>query len=314
MIARSIASALSQDAVGLEILVVDNCSTDGTWEILQQFDDARIRLVRNEHNLGLFGNFNRCIDLTRGTYLRYLCSDDTLMPGCLAREIAAMEANPKASLLSSRGLRVNSTGQVLGSHADHLPPGTYNGEDAIGGILWYKAYYGYNPLNYPSGILLRTDIIRRVGYFDASMQMAGDVDLFLRVLDEGDLVVLDEYGCRITVHQHQEGSLLTDHPVVMEEEYALFERFRRLVSATTYNALVKQLGGMSLIFACRQWRRGNTEAALRHLKIARSHGSDLLEMSAASLRMIGLRLLLKSTGLRIRTGCFDRRQHTQSAA
>lgn len=294
--------------------MVDNCSTDGTWELLQQFNDPRIRLVQNEHNLGLFGNFNRCLDLARGTYLRYLCSDDALAAGCLAREITVMEAHPNASLLSSRGLRVDSTGHVLGSHADHLPPGSYAGEDAIAGILWFKAYYGYNPLNYPSGILLRTDAIRRAGYFDEAMQMAGDVDLFLRVLDQGDLIVLHSFGCEITIHQHQEGSLLTDHPVVMEEEYALFERFRALVSAPVYATLVQQLSGMCLIFAWRQWRRGDTTTAQKHLELARSHGSNMLQMSAASLRLIGLRLLLKSTGIRIRAGCFGHHPHMVSAA
>jgi glycosyltransferase involved in cell wall biosynthesis len=94
MVQRAVASALAQPVSSLDVLVVDNCSTDGTWDALQRLSDPRLRLVRNSHNVGLFGNFNRCLDLATGTYLRFLCSDDTLAAGCLQREISEMESAP----------------------------------------------------------------------------------------------------------------------------------------------------------------------------------------------------------------------------
>ena len=191
MIRRAVDSALAQTVPGLEILVVDNSSTDGTWDVLQTYKDSRLLLARNERNVGLFGNFNRCLDLAQGQYLRFLCSDDKLIPCSLAQEIEIMDAHQEVALLTTRGRRVNERGYVLGPQADHFQPGIYLGQQAICAVLWFQAHYAYNPLNYPSGILLRREIARQVGPFDTTMKMSGDVDFFLRVLERGALAVVD---------------------------------------------------------------------------------------------------------------------------
>src|SRR5450432_379001 len=86
LVHNALRSAIAQAVPNLEILVVDNCSTDGTWEALQAIRDPRLHLVRNDSNLGLFGNFNRCLELSRGEYVCLLGSDDDLTEGFLARE------------------------------------------------------------------------------------------------------------------------------------------------------------------------------------------------------------------------------------
>ena len=299
MVLRAVESALAQNAAALEVLVVDNCSTDGTWELLQALDDPRIRLVRNDANVGLFGNFNRCLDLASGTYLRFLCSDDVLAPNCLRDEILAMEANPSAVLLSSMARRIRPSGELLGTHADHFPAGLYPGAAAIGGVLWFRGEYGYNPLNYPSGILIRTAAARRAGPFDVSMRMAADMDFFFRTLALGDLLVLDRHGCDITIHSDQEGVALTGRTEVMEEEYLLLERFgERLGSARALRHVTDQIGGLCLRHAIGNWRRGERELGRRHIALARAHGSRLATMAAACVRIFTLRLLLRVLGIR----------------
>src|SRR5579885_2083954 len=86
LVRQALESALAQDLENTEILVIDNCSTDGTWETLHEYSDPRLRLVRNPTNVGLFGNLNRCLELAEGKYLRILCSDDRLLPGCIRTE------------------------------------------------------------------------------------------------------------------------------------------------------------------------------------------------------------------------------------
>src|SRR5262249_12344827 len=157
LIRQALESALSQNVSGLEVLVVDNCSTDGTWEILCSYSDPRLRLVRNESNLGLFGNFNRCLELARGTCLRLLCSADRLSSDSLPKELGVMESQPTVALLSTRGHSVDESGRFQFTIADHLPTGIYPGRDAIYNALWVHAHYGHNPFNFPSGILLRRE-------------------------------------------------------------------------------------------------------------------------------------------------------------
>ena len=300
MVLRAVASALAQDVPGLDVLVVDNCSTDDTWEALQRLTDPRIRLVRNSHNVGLFGNFNRCLDLTSGRYLRFLCSDDVLPVDCLPPEIEAMEACPSAVLLSSRARRVRPTGEVLGMHAHHFPPGSYSGKTAIGAVLQFTAEYGFNPLNYPSGVLLRTSAVRRAGHFDTSMSMAADVDLFLRMLETGDLLVADHVGCDITIHHGQEGARLSGDALVLREAYLLLERFGgALGSARSVRHVARQLGGMCARFAIQARYEGDSVSARRHLELARRHGCGNAGMAMALARIAALRALLRVFGVRI---------------
>lgn len=86
-IAECIQSSLDQSFTDHEIVVVDNASDDGTWEICQQFAarDPRVRIFRNETNIGPVRNWIRCTQRSRGEYSKILFSDDLLDPMCLER-------------------------------------------------------------------------------------------------------------------------------------------------------------------------------------------------------------------------------------
>jgi hypothetical protein len=237
--------------------------------------------------------------LASGEYLRFLCSDDVLAPECLRDEIAAMEANTTAVLLSSTARRLTPTGEVLGTHADHFPPGLYPGAASVAGILWFRGEYGYNPLNYPSGILLRTVAARQAGMFDETMHMAADLDFFFRVLRTGDLLIVDRHGCDLTIHPAQEGAALSGRVEVMEEEYVLLHRFGALLGTPrALRHVTNQIGGLCLRFALGGWRHGDWESARRHLALARAHGSGLAVMAMACLRILTVRTLLARFGVR----------------
>ena len=84
LVKEAIASAMGE---GREVIVVDDCSTDSTWETLQAYGDA-ITLLRTERNSGQSTARNVGIDRARGDYLKFLDSDDLLVPGFLEKEIA----------------------------------------------------------------------------------------------------------------------------------------------------------------------------------------------------------------------------------
>src|SRR4051794_31293108 len=69
LVRGAIESALQHQQADLEILVIDNCSTDRTAEVARSYEDPRLRVVVNDSNLGLFGNFNRCLELATGKYI-----------------------------------------------------------------------------------------------------------------------------------------------------------------------------------------------------------------------------------------------------
>jgi glycosyltransferase involved in cell wall biosynthesis len=104
-IAESIESVLAQSYGDFELLVTDNCSTDGTAEIARGYErrDPRVRVIVNERNLGQFGNRNRAATLARGTFLKYHDSDDVMYPHCLAVMVPPMLACPEAAFGLSTG-------------------------------------------------------------------------------------------------------------------------------------------------------------------------------------------------------------------
>jgi len=98
IVGRCIDSVLSQDFGPFELVISDNDSEDDTPELLHEYAraDGRIRLNFNESNLGIHGNINRVLDLSRGTYFRWISSDDWLEPGCLSACVGALRAHEDA--------------------------------------------------------------------------------------------------------------------------------------------------------------------------------------------------------------------------
>lgn len=88
-IAECIQSALDQTFTDFEIVVVDNASNDGTWEICRRFAEAdpRVRIFRNESNIGPVRNWIRCAQEAKGEYSKILFSDDCLEPNCLSEMV-----------------------------------------------------------------------------------------------------------------------------------------------------------------------------------------------------------------------------------
>jgi succinoglycan biosynthesis protein ExoO len=98
-IGNAIESALNQTLTDLEVLVVDDRSTDNTVAVVQSFADERLRLLQNPQNLGAGGARNRALSAARGKWIAVLDSDDWYAPDRLEQLVAQAEAND-ADLLS----------------------------------------------------------------------------------------------------------------------------------------------------------------------------------------------------------------------
>lgn len=290
LIRTAVNSALAQKLPDSEILVVDNASTDETWQVLQSFSDNRLRLVRNSKNLGLFGNFNRCLELARGKYIRILCSDDKLAVDCVASEINEMERHPDAVLLSTYGRRVDEQGREIGKFANYLPAGLYDGEEAIRKILLFLSFYGYNPLNYPSGILFSREAAMRTGQFDPGMKMCGDVDFFLRMLEHGLFLEKSTFGCDIVIHNGQAGKESSRVAAIIDEQLQLIDRYQKHFSTAEILKMKNQLAAISMGLTLRYC---NTSEQRRR---AWAVGSSKAAVAISIVRLLALRILLKVCG------------------
>jgi glycosyltransferase involved in cell wall biosynthesis len=129
LVREAIDSALNAAPdVPVEIVVVDDASTDGTWDCLNAYDDPRIRCFRMESNGGQSAARNRGLDAARGTYVKFLDSDDILMPGHLSAEVLALETTGAGIAVSgwcseSKGSTVSFGAPVFGTIVDDVLTG-----------------------------------------------------------------------------------------------------------------------------------------------------------------------------------------------
>ncbi|MGQ9889999.1 MAG: glycosyltransferase family 2 protein, partial [Aggregatilineales bacterium] len=97
---RAIDSLLAQDYPNFELIISDNASTDGTWDILQEYAarDPRIRLYRNARNIGMTRNFNRVYELATGEYFMWAAHDDRWEPGFISTCVQYLLAHPDVAM------------------------------------------------------------------------------------------------------------------------------------------------------------------------------------------------------------------------
>src|SRR5262245_40586459 len=91
--------ALSQTYQHFELLVSDNASTDATAEVLREFNDPRLRVVRQPHNIGLIPNWNACLAEARGEFIVFCSDDDALLPWILEKCVAVAAQDPKVPIV-----------------------------------------------------------------------------------------------------------------------------------------------------------------------------------------------------------------------
>jgi glycosyltransferase involved in cell wall biosynthesis len=101
-VAQAVESVLSSSYANLELLICDDCSSDRTWDIIQSYDDPRIRSVRNSIGLGEYANRNQAASLARGEYLIYIDGDDILYPHGLEFMVRMLHAFPNAGMAMAR--------------------------------------------------------------------------------------------------------------------------------------------------------------------------------------------------------------------
>lgn len=173
----AVESVVSQEGVEVDVLVIDDCSTDDSLRVAEELAarHPQVRVVRNEKNLGLIGTANRGLATATGTYFLLISADDALAPGALARAAALMEANPDVGL--TYGSVVYSTGTEL---PDDVPEPASHWV-VWDGTEWAERLYrnGANQIYSPEAIV-RTSTMREVGDYDPAVPYTSDLQMWLR--------------------------------------------------------------------------------------------------------------------------------------
>jgi glycosyltransferase involved in cell wall biosynthesis len=179
MISRAIESALGQSYRNIEVIVVDNASTDATAAVVASFNDERLRYVKNLSNLGLFGNFNRCIELATGSYLHILHSDDYIDPTFTEVCLAFFRKHPSVAMTSTSSCTVTDSGTKERSVID--PDLVYVAPEGFRRLLAARSFIAC-----PS-VMVRRDVYRDVGSFSLEYPYSSDFLQWLRIAKRYDV-------------------------------------------------------------------------------------------------------------------------------
>ena len=188
---ESIESILNQTYTDFEFVIIDDCSTDKSWSILEKYatQDSRIKLYQNEHNLGLTKSLNKGLKLAQGEYIARQDADDISLPERLQKQVYCLSEESDVILVSSEWESIDNQDHVLG-----------NSQRAIEPILvtWYLHFVNY--IGGHSQVVYRRKSVLSVGCYCESYPYAQDYELWLRLSKKGKIVILPDILLKYRVH------------------------------------------------------------------------------------------------------------------
>jgi glycosyltransferase involved in cell wall biosynthesis len=161
-------SVLHQTITDLELIVIDDGSTDATASLLRTIEDPRLRVERQPPR-GLTPSLNRALGLARAPLVARLDADDVALPERLACQRAFLDARPDVGLLGTGAREVDASGREIGIVR---PP---EDDAAI-----RRAMIRRNPFVH-SSVMMRRSALEKVGGYDESLSVAQDYDLWMRM-------------------------------------------------------------------------------------------------------------------------------------
>jgi GT2 family glycosyltransferase len=197
-VAEAIQSVLDQDFEDFELVIVDDGSTDGTGAIIERFAalDARVIPV-SQHNQGIVPALDRAIGLARAPLLARMDADDVSLPGRLAAQHEHLIAHPEVAAVGGHVEIIDEAGRIVGRSFASVGPERVKREAER-----------YSPLTH-AAVMMRRAAVEQVGGYRPFYRIAQDLDLWLRLLDEGYL--LDNINRFVLRYRHHESSVSTIH-------------------------------------------------------------------------------------------------------
>lgn len=188
-IGETIESVRKQTYQNLEIIIVDDNSKDNTLQILQEYaaKDNRVKVFHNEKNLGMVGNWNRCLELCQGAYLKLMCADDLIDENAIEVEAEALNTNPTANLVESDTRFVDINGKKTGVFRRYPKSGLLDGKKVARMSLLFNNFFGA-----PVNNMIRKSVLEKVGFFDNNFTYILDFDMWVKIASVGDIYVIHQ--------------------------------------------------------------------------------------------------------------------------
>lgn len=215
----TLSSALAQSYDRLEIIVVDDGSTDGSCDIASSFKDSRIRLLRARKNEGIESAWNRCLDAATGHYMTLLPQDDLLLPSAVEERLALLLAEPEAALVFNARKIIDEKGGIITTRGAPFFEGAVDARRLMGSCV----LSGMNHIGDPAAVMFSVPVARRLASgFSGRWPWVIDLEFWTRLMRLGQVYYLPRTLSAFRVNQ---GALSVQLRLHQAEQFQAFSRY-----------------------------------------------------------------------------------------
>ncbi|HTX59641.1 MAG TPA: glycosyltransferase, partial [Verrucomicrobiae bacterium] len=182
-VGAAVRSALAQSYRNVEVLVLDNASTDDSLAVVRAVSDDRLRVVEQPHNVGIQRNHNDGIRHSTGDYVIFLSADDMLLPTLVGDLLAYRAANRHVDIVYASAAIMNKTGRII-EYFDHP---ALDGADAFERRNEFANLLTRDNCAYFPATLFPRSVFEELGYLDEELEVLLDYEYDLRMSGAGKL-------------------------------------------------------------------------------------------------------------------------------
>lgn len=188
---QAIDSILGQTLTDFEFIIINDCSTDQTPQVLASYQDARLRVVNLEKNGGQTAALNLGLRLASAPYIARQDADDVSKPERLAQQIEFLNANPAYLLIGTAGDLIDDVGNITGQV---IHPTSY---EAV------LATFQNDNCLFHGSVMFRREVLETIGYYREGFRNSQDFDYWLRIAEVGKMLNLPEPLYQYRLHEGQ---------------------------------------------------------------------------------------------------------------
>ncbi len=203
-VAEAVNSVLDQTFTDFELIIIDDGSSDGSDQILLGFQDPRIRLSLSSRNLTACVAANQAVEMARGRYIAAISSDDVWEPEKLQQQVGLLEANPNVLATFSCASIIDQASRLIDASENPMDPvaqfysNVFNVQNRSS-REWLEHFFLNGNCLCHSSILIRSASLREIGPYNTALCQLPDFDLWIRLVQSGDIFINSERLVRFRV-------------------------------------------------------------------------------------------------------------------
>lgn len=195
---KSVMSVLNQQFKDFELLIIDDCSTDGSWEYLTKLKDKRVTLFRNEKNSGLFFNLNFLIKKSASPIIKIWSQDDVMYLDCLKEVIFFHELHTEIGFSYTDRDIIDKDGTIFNFERNDATP------EIVSPSLHARiAFITGSIAGNISNVAINRRVLDNVGLFNEGMKISGDFEMWVRLAKDHPVGFIKKRLIQLRNHNQQ---------------------------------------------------------------------------------------------------------------